>query len=384
MALADKLLNCAGEAIRWEIIVGMLDDSWCVRSIHSAAVLVEFAASRSMTIAAALADTGLTVADLEDPDIEIDIAQEFRIIGNILDTTGDDPGMGLLAGFSVHLSMLGSLGIAMSSCSTVREMAELWARRAELSFAYCRFTLTDAGDRVLVSLDTEPVPPRLRRFALERDLAALRTIQRELLSWDVLVHRLELTLPYTPVYEAVGVLLGVGDIANDQPANTLVLDAADLQRPMPQANSMLRKQYEQLCAEIVERRRARVGLVGQVRALLMRHGRAIDQAAIAADLHMSVRTLRRRLADEGTTFRELACETTGLLAEELLAAGFTVDTVAARLGYTSPSAFATAFRDWKGQTPGRFARSDLGPQRRRAGGIGPAARRTAPFTRRHE
>ncbi|MFE3258288.1 helix-turn-helix domain-containing protein [Nocardia sp. NPDC059229] len=154
---------------------------------------------------------------------------------------------------------------------------------------------------------------------------------------------------------------------------------------MPQANSMLRRQYGQLCAEIVERRRARVGLAGRVRALLMRHGRAIDQVAIAADLHMSVRTLRRRLAAEGTTFRELACETTGLLAEELLAAGFTIDTVAARLGYTSASAFATAFRDWKGQTPGQFARSDLAPQhRRRTGGIGAAGRPARPHPATNE
>lgn len=343
----------------------MLDDSWCVRSIHSAAVLVEFATSRAMTTAAVLAGTGLTEADLDDPDIEIDIAQEFRLVENILDATGDEPGVGLLAGFSVHLSMLGSLGIALSSCSTVREMVELWARHAELSFAYCRFGIADAPDRVLVALDTGPVPPRLRRFAIERDLAALRIIQRELLNWDIRVRRLELTLPYAPVYEAVGMLLGIGDIGYDRPADVLVLDAADLRRPMPQANSMLRRQYEQLCAEIVERRRARVGLAGQVRALLMRHGRAIDQATIAADLHMSVRTLRRRLADEGTTFRELACETTGLLAEELLAAGFTVDTVATRLGYTSVSAFATAFRDWKGQTPGQFARSEPAPPNRR-------------------
>ncbi|WP_063712710.1 AraC family transcriptional regulator [Nocardia concava] len=333
----------------------MFDDSWCVRSIHAAAVLVDFAVSRSMTRVAALAGTGLEKADLEDPDLEIDVGQEFRIIENILDTVGDEPGIGLLVGFSVHLPMLGSLGIALGACATVREMAELWTRYAELSFAYCRFDLADAGGRVLVTLDPDRVPPRLHRFALEHDLAALRTIQRELLSWDVLVHRLDLTLSYAPVYEAVGVALGICAIEFDRPANVLFLDAADLQRPMPQANSILRKQYQQRCEEIVGRRRARAGLAGQVRALLMRHGRAVDQAAVAADLHMSVRTLRRRLAEEGTSFRELSCETTGLLAEELLANGLTVDTVATRLGYTSVSAFTTAFRDWKGQTPGQFA-----------------------------
>ncbi|MBL1078333.1 AraC family transcriptional regulator ligand-binding domain-containing protein [Nocardia sp. 2] len=336
----------------------MSADSWCVRSIHSAATLVDFAVSRSVTRAAALADTGLDDRDLEDPDIEIDLAQEFRIIANILDAVGDEPGTGLLVGFSVRLPMLGTLGIAMSSCSTVREMSELWVRYVDLSFAYNRFTLTDAGSRVLVTLDPEPVPAPLRRFALERDLAALRIIQRDLLSWDVPVRRLELSLPYAPVYEAVGVLLGVDDIVFDRPVDTLVIDAAELERPMPQANSMLRKQYEKMCADIVERRRARAGLSGQVRALLLRYGGAADQPTIAADLHTSVRTLRRRLAEEGTTFRELACETTGILAEELLATGLTVDTVASRLGYTSVSAFAAAFRDWKGQTPGRFAREN--------------------------
>ncbi|UFS95940.1 AraC family transcriptional regulator [Nocardia huaxiensis] len=330
-----------------------------------------------MTRRATLAGTGLSEADIEDPEKEIDLAQEFRIIGNILAAVGDEPGLGLLAGFSVRLPMLGTLGIAMSSCSTVREMSELWARYVDLSYAYNRFTLTDADHRVLVTLDTEAVPAPLRRFALERDLAALRTIQRDLLNWDVPVRRLELTLPYAPVYEAVGVLLGVSHIEYGRPANTLVLDAAELERPMPQANSILRKQYEQLCADIVERRRARAGLSGQVRTLLLRHGGSADQPAIAADLHMSVRTLRRRLQEEGTTFRELACETTGILAEELLAAGFTVDTVATRLGYTSVSAFATAFRDWKGQTPGQFARANQAPHRsppaRRPGGATAAA-----------
>ncbi|RDI67603.1 hypothetical protein DFR76_103674 [Nocardia pseudobrasiliensis] len=48
---------------------------------------------------------------------------------------------------------------------------------------------------------------------------------------------------------------------------------------------------------------------------------------------LGVRTLRRRLSDEGTTFRELANETIGMLAEELLIAGLTVEQVADRLGY---------------------------------------------------
>ncbi|WP_280269257.1 AraC family transcriptional regulator [Nocardia wallacei] len=339
----------------------MPDDSWCVRSVHSAAVLLELADNRPMSRSAALAGTGLGDSDLDDVDAEIDLAQEFLIAQNILTAAGDEAGLGLLAGIAIHLSMLGHLGIALSSCATVREMAGLWARYSELSFAYTRVSVIDSGSQVLVTLDESAVPAPVRRFALERDLALLRTVQRELLNWDVPVQRLEVSLPYAPVYEAVGTLLGIRTIVFGKPATVLILNASDLDRPMPQANTILRRQYERLCAETIERRRARIGLSGQVRALLLRHGRVLDQATIAAELHMSVRTLRRRLAEEGTTFRDLVCETTCALAKDLLAAGFTIDTVAGRLGYASTSAFTAAFRDRNGQTPGQFARTNRRP-----------------------
>jgi AraC-like DNA-binding protein len=110
----------------------------------------------------------------------------------------------------------------------------------------------------------------------------------------------------------------------------------------------------------MQRRRTRTGLGGQVRELLIRRGGVADQTHIAADLDLSVRTLRRRLAGEGTTFREVSNETVGLLAEEMLIAGLTVEHAAERLGYSSVSAFTSAFRSWRGQSPGQFARIHRG------------------------
>ncbi|MGW4249841.1 AraC family transcriptional regulator ligand-binding domain-containing protein, partial [Nocardia sp. NPDC004722] len=180
----------------------MPDDPWCVRSIHSVSALAGFARDRSLSAAAVLTGTGLREQDLEDPGLEIDLTQEFQVVANILDAIGDEPGFGLLAGFSVRLPMLGSLGLAMASCATVRDMAELWVRYSALSFAYTRFGMDEAEAAVLMTLDAATAPEPLRRFAVERDLAAVRTIQRDLLSWDIPVRRVELTFPYAPVYEA--------------------------------------------------------------------------------------------------------------------------------------------------------------------------------------
>lgn len=43
-----------------------------------------------------------------------------------------------------------------------------------------------------------------------------------------------------------------------------------------------------------------------------------------------------------------------MLAEQLLATGMTLDSIAERLGYADTSSFAAAFKRWKGMPPHRF------------------------------
>jgi AraC-like DNA-binding protein len=67
---------------------------------------------------------------------------------------------------------------------------------------------------------------------------------------------------------------------------------------------------------------------------------------------VTARTLRRRLDDEGTSYRELVEEVRQTLAQELLkTAGMKMEEVAERLGYSDATSFAHAFRRWKGRSP---------------------------------
>lgn len=75
-------------------------------------------------------------------------------------------------------------------------------------------------------------------------------------------------------------------------------------------------------------------------------------AAIAGQIHVSARTLNRRLADEGTTFRDLLTEVRRSLAQAHLAAGrLAIAEIAFLLGFSEASAFHRAFRRWTGVTP---------------------------------
>lgn len=79
---------------------------------------------------------------------------------------------------------------------------------------------------------------------------------------------------------------------------------------------------------------------------------------IAEALHMSERTLRRRLASEATSTRALLDEVRYERALEMLEDTKTsLDEIAYRLGFSGANAFRRAFKRWTGQAPFAFAKS---------------------------
>ncbi|NNH75975.1 AraC family transcriptional regulator [Nocardia uniformis] len=336
------------------------DETMRLRSIGSAALLVDYASSRGLSTADVLRSTGIHAADLDDQTAEITLVQEITLIRNIVRGVEDEPGQGLLAGLMCHATSLGLLGFAIMSSPTLGHAIDIGLRHVDLTYTIANHTMRKVGDEVWIVRDDRLLPEEIRSFALERDLGAISTVQQDLMSIKPPVLRVQVALRAHPIYEMFGAVLGVDDIRFDADQSIMVFTRSALNLPLPQANIAVARYYEQQCEELIERRRSRIGVSGQVRKLLIRRGGVADQSHVAADLDVSVRTLRRRLADEGTTFRELSNETIGMLAEELLVAGLTVEQVADRLGYSSVSAFGSAFRSWKGQSPGHFARNNRG------------------------
>ena len=75
----------------------------------------------------------------------------------------------------------------------------------------------------------------------------------------------------------------------------------------------------------------------------------------AKHFHMSPRTFRRRLEENGSHYRELLDETRQGVAIELLnTANLSVESVAERLGYAETASFIHAFKRWTGTTPGQY------------------------------
>jgi AraC-like DNA-binding protein len=75
-------------------------------------------------------------------------------------------------------------------------------------------------------------------------------------------------------------------------------------------------------------------------------------AEIGKHLGMSTRTLSRRLAEKGTTYRQLVQDTQHQVCTELLTnTTETVSEIAFQTGFSEQSAFNRAFKRWTGQSP---------------------------------
>jgi AraC-like DNA-binding protein len=302
------------------------------RAAAGVAHLVEYAAARGVDRAALLAGTGLRLADLGVPDREVTAAQELRAVRTLQRLF---PGAGADVGATYRAESFGVFGFGLLSSRTVLDAMELALRFIDLSHTFAIPRAELVGDRVVVTVDGTRLPRDVRAFLVARDASAIDTVLARL------------------VPGGVGARLVLG-----QDAATLDLAAAELDRPLPTRGSAeLAALAETLCRDVVAPRRSRAGVVGDVRVLItQRLPEGAPMGVVAAELGLTERSLRRRLAAEGTGYRELLDEVRSALARSLLGGRATIPVadVAARLGYADAAAFTHAFRRWTGSSPAAY------------------------------
>ncbi|MFE4461140.1 AraC family transcriptional regulator ligand-binding domain-containing protein [Nocardia tengchongensis] len=211
-----------------------------MRPISSTALLVDFALARGLSIASVLRHTGIRDSQLTHADAEVTFAQQVAVLRNIVHGIGDEAGFGLMAGLTCRAPQLGAVERAVMSQPTVRQAFETAIRFAERSCSLARHTIERRGDEIELVRDDSMLPAEIRRFALEHDIGALVTMQRDTVQMRQPIKRAETTVGADPVYEGIAVVLGVRDLAFDARRTVLVLDPALLDLPMPQANPRFR------------------------------------------------------------------------------------------------------------------------------------------------
>jgi AraC-like DNA-binding protein len=155
-----------------------------------------------------------------------------------------------------------------------------------------------------------------------------------------------------PLYFSRFAALAPGNVAFSMPVHRLSFDARLLERPLllsdPSALRLARAQ----CERELDALHQHGDLVARMQSLVFRQdGGQPKLGELAHQSHTSVRTLERKLRDQGTSYSKLRDQARRSTALDLLSTELSVEEIAARLGYSDAANFTRAFRRWTGQSP---------------------------------
>jgi AraC-like DNA-binding protein len=139
--------------------------------------------------------------------------------------------------------------------------------------------------------------------------------------------------------------------------NALVFSKSDKDLPFVTYNAdLLATVAPQLEAELTQQlaqKTFREQAKGILKQLLAGQRPGIQD--LARELHLSTRTLQRRLTEQAITFQRLLDEARRELARHyLLHSSRELNETAYLLGYEDANSFFRAFHQWEGTTPGRW------------------------------
>jgi AraC-like DNA-binding protein len=312
--------------------------------------LVELCRRFALEPADLLAGTGLSYEALGHPAVRVDLATFERAVGRATDLTRE-PGLALLLGRQMRLSWHGFLGFAAMTAGNLREALDLAERYARTRTDALTLVTRVWGDQAAIVLEEHVPLGGLREFLVTALFFGIATIGRSLTGAAV-----DGAVEFAHAEPAcfgrfLAAVPELGKVRFGQRENRIVFPAEALSRPIltadPVAAALAREQCERELSALGEGARLAV----RVRALV-RERRFPAIAAAAKELAVSERTLKRRLAELGTSYSEIVDEARQHEALHLLAeARLSADEIAERLGYFDRANFARAFKRWTGRTP---------------------------------
>jgi len=303
-----------------------------------------------------LEGTGVTAEQLLDAAYDgFTLEQEFAFHRRLLELSGD-PLLGLHVGRYYTLETYGLFGYAFLSAPTLRQAMLVVRNFGLLSFTLFGIGFEVSGKEAALSFAPRlPVPEDLLQYYVDRDACAVRFAGEIALGMSFPAKRVSLMHNNTGYRKPYEEHFGC-DVRFDTDKTAIYFDAEILETPMPLRDAETSSMCQQQCQRLLARLSRSSGFVDEVRTLIVaRPGFFPDIDYVAEKLKVSTRTLRRRLADEGSSYQQILDEVRYKLAQDYLGnSTLPVEEISVLLGYSTPGNFSAAFKRWHGDSPREF------------------------------
>jgi AraC-like DNA-binding protein len=290
---------------------------------------------------------------------DITMADFLVILENGRRLSGNDQ-LGLVIGRHTNINALGAIGSAAAIAPTLREGLQVMENYTRLHISYIRLELSSSLRGLSVRFRFLEDTGATERFHAETAVMMVQHYVETLTGRTLENARYRLAMP-APAYAGEYDRWLHSPISFNQPYSGVELPAEYLDLRSPYYNAELWEQATRSLAEKIRELEGKenVPYTQYVVALLRSSEPPLpDLGAAAARLHVSDRTLNRRLQQEGTSFRKIKGEILGSWARRLLReTDHSVEAIAATLGYQDTANFRRAFRKAEDCSPVQFRRA---------------------------
>jgi AraC-like DNA-binding protein len=314
-------------------------------------VFVRLVEMHGIDARALLLEVGIDPATLRDPSA--------RIPSAFWDTAGaraaaliPDPAFGLRAARCWHPSNLGALGHAWLASSTLRTGLQRLERYSRILGEKAQLKITDTRDGLRLGYDHRRRDPVLRAIGTDFVLSLVLDMCR--MNYGASLRPVEVRLargrpadtePYRHFYGC--------PIHFEANEDSFLLTPRVADEPLPTANRQLAGTLDSiLTAQLAALDKNNIPARCKSNLLDELTSGELSEEEMAKQLHMSRRTLQRKLAESNTTYQKLVDDTRRDLALRYMEdPRNTITDVTFLLGFSGQSAFSRAFKRWTGMSP---------------------------------
>lgn len=310
--------------------------------------LVSELVKRGMDPAPVCRGLGFDVADLESVDLRISYAQVSKAIRRALPLLGD-PQLALRLGASANLVSWGFCFVGLMASARSRAVLEFAVDFLPSTGQFLHINGQDDEDAFSVVVEARYDEPEVFAFLVDATFGALMQVCHKVVGPTFGPVSVDLTTS-RPASDVLHEEVFLCPVRFDQASNRMNFSLHSV--PVATADSLVAKRSREFLALQQSGARAISELEAAVIRAVRGHLRSPPELRdVAASVHMTERTLRRRLAETGLAFADIVDHERMRHALPLIREGrLPLAAVATETGFADARSLRRATKRWSGQT----------------------------------
>lgn len=301
---------------------------------------------------------GLDPASLHDPDARYSYSGMTRLWQLATEHTGD-PCIGLKAASHWHPTSMHALGYAWMASGTLKDALQRLVRYLHLLSTAVELVLEEDDEvvRLVFPLTKISVPAEQ---AMDAALAVIVGMCRT--SYGNKFRPLEISMRRAePTCAEEFSAYFCAPVNYSASVDAITFYRQQLEEKLPTANAELARINDQIVMDyLADLDSNNISFQVKSKIIELLPSGNINEECIAQSMNKSLRSLQRKLTEQGVSYKSLLESTREELGKQYISSSkYSISEVAYLLGFSEPGNFSRAFKRWTGQSPSYFRQGNL-------------------------